>query len=736
MTDNLTLRLLAGGNVSVTKYTGKGSATPAFSQADLGKGTFLDITTDSLTIKAASVNINSGGTAITSASLFYRVYLTGTTTANKPFYSQLNLALASPDNTNSAPVVYNAAGQSIDLMSVVRSSGGGSYTVDIYYQMHYDDGNGDTGDPTDPGNGATNPYSATFNVKAPAVTPNGSTTIWQGVIDSDWLKPGNWTNGVPTSTSNAIVQEKQTGSTNAYPILTDNTKTYEVYDLTLNGNLNSNKALLTVQVATLTVYGNIRQDAGGLVGISAQNRGVRDPSQNSTLVLAGTGEHLPRITNNSADRAPGTVNQIITGPLQMPDIVVAGSGIKALTGNITVLNTLSFIPSSAADGAVLQTSVESPTNVISFSTTGSQNIDLRTDGLISVVANNSETTSSYVRGITISNRQLVINKNETFGNIGIELKPNHTPSSNVNIAIKRTVGDPLLGPTPNAVNPAVPIKRQYQITNDDNSNNSNYSSSNVDVIFRYLPSVYELNGISENNLTMFRTINNGVPYEPTGGTEDVINHIFTRLALPSLADYVLTLGDKTNPLPVSLVAFGAIRSGANTLLSWTTASEERNTGFNVQVSTDGTNFRTLSFVASQSPNSSTTLNYKYTDTEAGKTGIRYYRLEQVDEGGAKNYSPVRLVNFSGTATGTGVLVAYPNPFNEGVSLSLDGSTVADGTALVKLVDMTGRTVRESKLPLVGASLTLSDMGTLRSGLYLAKVTLPDGSTQTVRISKQ
>jgi hypothetical protein len=281
----------------------------------------------------------------------------------------------------------------------------------------------------------------------------------------------------------------------------------------------------------------------------------------------------------------------------------------------------------------------------------------------------------------------------------------------------------------------VPIKRQYKIVGDDDSNSSGTADSKVNIVFHYLPSVDELNGIAEGNLTMFLTQTNGAPYTAVDGTLYASQRIVVRTDLPSLTNYTLTLGDKTNPLPVSLVAFGATRNGTNALLSWTTASEERNTGFNVQVSTDGANFRTLSFVASQSPNSSTTLNYKYTDVEAGKTGTRYYRLEQVDEGGAKNYSPVRILNFSSSATGTGALVAYPNPFNEGVSLSLDGGAIADGTAIVKLVDMTGRTVRESKLPLVGSSLTLSDLSALRSGLYLAKVTLPDGSMQTVRISK-
>jgi hypothetical protein len=694
---------------------GVDATTTKFSGADLGNGEQFDLTSSSLNITSLYDTLAGASktTPFTSSTFYYRVYLVGA--SQVPSYTSVSLTRTSASNT-SDPVTYALTSSSqtlpIDLLAFPKLTGGGTYQVDIYYDAVYQLRNLAT-QVTDPGNGATNPYVATFRVIAPTITPSGSSTTWQGKIDSDWQKAGNWSNGVPNAKSDAIVQEKTAGSNTLYPILNDSSKVYIVRNLTLNGDLSSTKALLTIQKAVLNVFGNIRQDAGGLVGVTTRKPTVQDSTRNSTLVLRG-------------------VNQVITGPLSMPDVIVAGSGIKSVTGILSVFNTLSFRPQAASDGVIMQTAAERTVNgvtTVTFSTTGGQLIDLRTSGLISNIAGSNETRSSYVKGVMQATRPLITSVNQPFGNIGIELLPNHT--ANKNIIIKRIVGDPLIGPTPSSSTSAVPIKRQYQITDDNDGANG----ESVDVTFHYLPSINELNGIKQENLTMYRTINNGVPYTPVGGVLDTLNHLIVRSALASLNDYTLTLGDKTNPLPVSLVSFTATRTDNSALLNWATASEKHNTGFEVQVSTDGATFRKLAFVASQNPNSTQKLAYSYTDVETGKAGVRYYRLRQIDTDGTSAFSPVRAVSFTGNAS-TVAVTGYPNPFTSTIAFNIDATTVGDGIAHVQLVDMTGRIVREQDLTVANASLTLTDLDGLRSGLYLAKLTLPNGTTQKVRIQKQ
>ncbi|MDX5482602.1 MAG: T9SS type A sorting domain-containing protein, partial [Hymenobacteraceae bacterium] len=122
------------------------------------------------------------------------------------------------------------------------------------------------------------------------------------------------------------------------------------------------------------------------------------------------------------------------------------------------------------------------------------------------------------------------------------------------------------------------------------------------------------------------------------------------------------------PLPVSLSKFTAKRQGNETVLEWETASEQGNKGFYVELSADGKQFRKLGFVASKAVNSQVALHYSYRDTEAGKQGTRYYRLQQVDLDGTTSYSPVKAVEFTPEPV---TLAVYPNPFSSRVTVALE-----------------------------------------------------------------
>lgn len=640
---------------------------------------------------------------IAAARILYRVYLSSATSL--PNYSAILLNDAGSFSGSKRLYSNNT---SVDLLD--NLPGAGSYIVDIQFQIDINN-NGKVTTYTDP----SSSYQARFTITPPLITPSGGTTTWLSTSSTDWTVASNWTNGVPTATSNAIIPEKTTNSNIAYPILNNPATAYEVKNLTLQGNLNSSRALLNIGTATLKVYGDLDQIAGGLTGSTTGISGSADPSQNSTIIFVGA-------------------DQIITGRLTVSDIVIAGSGTKSVISSLNPSNILVFKPTSVTDGVIVQSAAKQNGGVQTtyvFDTTYNSLIDLGSAGIISSVPGEWETNVSYIKGVSRSLRNLEINQSESFGNIGIDLTSNHRVTSGVSVF--RIVGDALTGPTGST---AVPIKRQYQIVGDDNSNAAAYSNSAVDVVFHYLPSLDELNGIAESNLTMFSTPTGAAPYTPLGGTLDLSAHTVTRLSLPSLNPYTLTLGDKTNPLPVSLVAFTAARNNQNILLSWATASEQNNAGFEVQVSTDGATFRKLAFIASKGANSTQSLNYSYTDTEAGKYGIRYYRLRQLDITGEETFSPVRVVSFDGSANAA-ALAAYPNPFVDKVGFNLDATTLgANSTAHVQLIDMTGRIVREQTLTVQNASLTLDNLNALRSGLYLVRITLPDGSAKTLRIQKQ
>ena len=90
------------------------------------------------------------------------------------------------------------------------------------------------------------------------------------------------------------------------------------------------------------------------------------------------------------------------------------------------------------------------------------------------------------------------------------------------------------------------------------------------------------------------------------------------------------------PLPVELTFFEGEMTEEGAELTWQTASEEINEGFEVQRSVDGKNWKVIDFVDGHG----TTLeiqDYDYTDYNTPNTKV-YYRLKQIDFDEAFEYS--------------------------------------------------------------------------------------------------
>jgi uncharacterized repeat protein (TIGR01451 family) len=116
--------------------------------------------------------------------------------------------------------------------------------------------------------------------------------------------------------------------------------------------------------------------------------------------------------------------------------------------------------------------------------------------------------------------------------------------------------------------------------------------------------------------------------------------------------------------PIELLYFKAVSSGADALLSWSTASERNNDHFEVERSTDGINFQKIGAVKGKG-NSNTSLDYIWRDANI-PNGLLYYRLVQVDLDGAKQDSKVVTLDLSSQ----GKTLVYPNPFNRDITVQV------------------------------------------------------------------
>lgn len=169
-------------------------------------------------------------------------------------------------------------------------------------------------------------------------------------------------------------------------------------------------------------------------------------------------------------------------------------------------------------------------------------------------------------------------------------------------------------------------------------------------------------------------------------------------------------------LPVELKAFKVKRSGNSIRLTWQTASESNNEGFEVQHSNDARQWQPLAFVTGQGTSNQPHF-YEYTDGNPSP-GINYYRLRQTDFDGNFEYSPV--VSADLTNQDLSNLGIFPNPTKDAVTLALPADYA--GEATLTLLDLTGRLVKKQFLQLDGHSAKVHiRLGGLPKGIYLAKV---------------
>lgn len=178
-------------------------------------------------------------------------------------------------------------------------------------------------------------------------------------------------------------------------------------------------------------------------------------------------------------------------------------------------------------------------------------------------------------------------------------------------------------------------------------------------------------------------------------------------------------------LPVRLQQFTATAHNNGVLLDWTTLSEQNNTGFFIERSTDGMTWDVMGFVNTKAPggNSYAKLDYRYTDSNPVK-GKSFYRLKQVDMDGKFEYSRVQTVNHDQEA-----LTVYPNPVNTTLRVSgLKKQTV------LQVLNTYGQVVKN--IPVITDATISIDMAALPTGLYILQTIHENGKKVNYKVIKK
>ena len=173
-------------------------------------------------------------------------------------------------------------------------------------------------------------------------------------------------------------------------------------------------------------------------------------------------------------------------------------------------------------------------------------------------------------------------------------------------------------------------------------------------------------------------------------------------------------------IPVELVSFTGDVIGNSINLSWVTATETNNQGFEIQrTSSTSENWEKVGFIAGFG--TSTELHHYSFSDEPTASGKYQYRLKQIDFDGSFEYSNTIEVEVMVTKDYS-LSQNYPNPFNPATLISF--SIPNDEFVSLKIYDVLGREVAQiiNERRSAGTHQVEFDGASLNSGVYYYTLT--------------
>ena len=203
----------------------------------------------------------------------------------------------------------------------------------------------------------------------------------------------------------------------------------------------------------------------------------------------------------------------------------------------------------------------------------------------------------------------------------------------------------------------------------------------------------------------------------------------------NVATYTIPVTSTTQVvLPVNIVSFTGNINNKLVQLNWQTSQENNSSYFEVQRSSNGSNFEPISTVTAKG-NIGTISTYQDKDDLFFYTGkVVYYRLKMVDTDGKYKFSKV-LVIIPNTASTVNTLKAWPLPFT--AQLTAGYSSELSGEIKVNLTNMNGSRVASSSATVQKGynSISINQAQTIPSGTYLLTIT-SNGKTESIKVVKQ
>ena len=217
---------------------------------------------------------------------------------------------------------------------------------------------------------------------------------------------------------------------------------------------------------------------------------------------------------------------------------------------------------------------------------------------------------------------------------------------------------------------------------------------------------------------IFQGKNTESPIATGSGATNIVSLSLSDIT--SFSDFAIGIGSGPVTLPVALSKFTATAQGNTVHLHWETTGERNSDKFIVERSSDGQQFVAIGQRKAQG-NTEQSTSYDLRDQNP-PSGTSYYRLQQVDLDGTTSYSTIRAITIDLPAI---TISLYPNPAQK--DLHVQG--IPNNKAILQWYQPDGKLVASSSLNHQITTLPQE----LKDGLYLLKISCPDGRQSTHKI---
>ena len=175
--------------------------------------------------------------------------------------------------------------------------------------------------------------------------------------------------------------------------------------------------------------------------------------------------------------------------------------------------------------------------------------------------------------------------------------------------------------------------------------------------------------------------------------------------------------------PVLFTKFNGNCNDKGTLLTWTTASEQNSSKFEIQKSKNGIEWLAIDNV-SAAGNSASERNYQYFDLQGGAA---YYRIRQVDLDGKSIYTTIKQTSCENKNF---TVYIYPLPAKENLSVLIKSDKLINTNLLI--MDLNGKLLQRIPTQINNGNNNIRiDIRNLAGGQYMLTSSNPD-----VKINKK